>query len=92
MYVTALAAPDTVNTMPEATLHATQAHGVLHGDVIRGTYDESRQVFAQLEQLGIHYDDVVQVLENEGVDKFAVSWNELLDTIKRELAAGGSTT
>jgi transaldolase len=97
MYVTELAAPDTVNTMPEATLHATQAHGVLHGDAIRGTYDESRQVFAQLEQLGIHYDDVVQVLENEGVDKFAVSWNELLDTIKRELAdasttGGGSAT
>jgi transaldolase len=92
LYVTELAAPDTVNTMPEATMHATQAHGVLHGDAIRGTYDESRQVFADLEGLGIHYDDVVQVLENEGVDKFAVSWNELLDTIKREMAAGGSTT
>jgi len=97
LYVTELAAPDTVNTMPEATLHATQAHAVLHGDAIRGTYDESRQVFAQLEQLGIHYDDVVQVLENEGVDKFAASWNELLDTIKREMSdasttGGGSST
>jgi transaldolase len=92
MYVTELAAPDTVNTMPEATMHATQAHGVLHGDAIDGTYDQSRQVFAQLEELGVHYDDVVLVLENEGVEKFAVSWNELLDTIKREMAAGGSTT
>jgi transaldolase len=92
MYVVDLAAPGTVNTMPEATMHATQAHGVLHGDAIRGTYDESRQVFAQLEELGVHYDDVVQVLENEGVEKFAISWNELLDTIKREMAAGGSTT
>ena len=53
---------------------------------------ESRRVFDQLEDLGIPYDDVVQVLENEGVEKFAASWQEMLDTIKREMAAGGSTT
>jgi transaldolase len=92
MYVTELAAPGTVNTMPEATLHATAEHGVVHGDAIHGTYDESRRVFQQLEELGIHYDDVVQVLEEQGVQKFAASWNELLDTIKTEMAAGGSTT
>jgi transaldolase len=92
LYVTELAAPGTVNTMPEATLHATAEHAVLHGDAIRGTYDESRRVFDQLESLGIHYDDVVQVLEDQGVEKFAASWAELLDTIKREMAAGGSTT
>jgi transaldolase len=92
MYVTELAAPGTVNTMPEATLHATAEHAVVHGDAIRGTYDESRRVFDQLESLGIHYDDVVQVLEDQGVEKFAASWAELLDTIKREMAAGGSTT
>ncbi len=67
MYVTELAAPGTVNTMPEATIHATADHAQLHGDAIHGTYDESRQVFAQLEALGVHYDDVVQVLEDEGV-------------------------
>jgi transaldolase len=92
MYVTELAAPDTVNTMPEATLHAADAHGKLHGDAIRGTYDESREVFRQLEELGVPYDDVVQVLEDEGVQKFAASWHEMMDTIKREMAAGGSTT
>jgi transaldolase len=89
MYVTELAAPDTVNTMPEATIHATAAHGKLHGDAITGTYEESRQVFADLEALGVHYDDVVKVLEDEGVQKFAASWNELLDTIKTAMAAGG---
>ncbi len=92
MYVTELAAPDTVNTMPEATMHATQAHGVLHGNAIAGTYDKSRKVFDELEALGISYDDVVKVLEDQGVEKFAVSWNELLDTIKTEMAkaaAGG---
>src|SRR5215475_2867714 len=71
MYVTELAAPDTVNTMPEATMHAAQEHGKLHGDAIRGTYDESRETFRQLEALGVSYDDVVQVLETEGVEKFA---------------------
>jgi transaldolase len=87
MYVVDLVVKDTVNTMPEATLHATADHGVLHGDTVHGTYDESRQVFARLEQLGIGYDDVVQVLEDEGVSKFAVSWNELLETIRTELGA-----
>jgi len=91
MYVTELVAPDTVNTMPEATIKATADHAQLHGDTIRGTYDESRQVFAQLEALGVHYDDVVQVLEDEGVQKFATSWKELLDSITTELQAGGSS-
>ncbi len=85
MYVVELVAPDTVNTMPEATLRATADHGVLRGDTIHGTYEQSRQVFADLEKLGISYDDVVQVLEDEGVAKFAVSWNELLETIRTEL-------
>jgi transaldolase len=92
MYVVDLAAPDTVNTMPEATLHATAEHGKLHGDAIRGTYDDSRRVFEELDGLGVHYDDVVQVLEIQGVEKFAASWQEMSDTIKREMAAGGSTT
>jgi transaldolase len=92
MYVVELAAPGTVNTMPEATIHATADHGQLHGDAIRGTYDESRQVFEQLEALGVHYDDVVQVLEDQGVEKFAASWKELLASISTELAAGGNSS
>ena len=88
MYVVELVAPDTVNTMPESTMHATQAHGTIRGDTIHGTYDESRRVIQQLEALGISYDDVVTVLENEGVQKFEASWNELLGTIKAEMAAG----
>jgi transaldolase len=87
LYVVELVAPDTVNTMPEATIHATADHGALHGDTIDGTYDASRKVFADLEALGIHYDDVVQVLEDQGVEKFEASWNELLETISHEMAA-----
>jgi transaldolase len=87
MYVVDLVAPGIVNTMPEPTMRATADHGVLHGDTIHGTYQESRRVFEQLEALGISYDDVVAVLEEEGVQKFAASWNELLETIKTEMAA-----
>jgi transaldolase len=86
MYVVELVTKDTVNTMPEATLHATADHGVLRGDTIHGTYDESRAVFASLEALGISYDDVVQVLEDEGVSKFAASWTEMLASIQNELS------
>jgi transaldolase len=86
MYVVDLVAKDTVNTMPEATLRATADHGVLKGDTVHGTYDEARKVFSDLEALGVSYDDVVKVLEDEGVAKFAVSWNELLETIRTELS------
>jgi transaldolase len=85
MYVTDLVVADTVNTMPEATIRAMADHGELRGDTVHGTYDEARQVFADLEKLGIGYDDVVQVLEEEGVAKFETSWNEMLDTIRTNL-------
>ena len=85
MYVEDLVAPHTVNTMPEATMHAMADHGKVHGNTIDGTYDEARAVFAGLEKLGIGYDDVVAVLEDEGVSKFADSWHELLGTIEAQL-------
>ena len=85
MYVVDLVVSDTVNTMPEATIKATADHGELRGDTVHGTYDQSRQVIADLEELGISYDDVVQVLEDEGVAKFEASWNELLETIRTNL-------
>jgi transaldolase len=92
MYVTELVAPHTVNTMPEATMHATAAADGLHGYTIQGTYDAAREAWRQLEELGVHYDDVVKLLEDQGVDKFKTSWVELLETISREMAAGGTTT
>jgi transaldolase len=85
LYVVDLVTADTVNTMPEATLHATADHGVLKGDTVHGTYDASRELFAKLQALGIGYDDVVKVLEDEGVSKFEVSWTEMLQTIQNEL-------
>ena len=87
MYVEELAAPLTVNTMPEPTLHAVADHGVLRGDAIEGTYEQSSQVLAELESLGIGYADVVRVLEEEGVQKFADSWAEMLGTITDQMKA-----
>jgi transaldolase len=85
MYVVDLVTKDTVNTMPEATLHATADHGVLRGDTVHA-YDEARALFASLEALGVSYDDVVRVLEDEGVSKFDASWTEMLQTIQNELS------
>jgi transaldolase len=85
MYVDELVAPGTVNTMPEATLEATADHGGVRGDTIRSGYDEARALFAQLKEVGVDYDDVVRVLEDEGVEKFETSWTELLATIRKEL-------
>ncbi len=87
MYVVELVAPQTVNTMPESTLRAMADHGELNGDTIHGSYARAREVFEQLEGLGISYDDVVRVLEEEGVQKFAASWTELLDTLTTQMAA-----
>jgi transaldolase len=89
MYVEELVAPGTVNTMPESTLHAMADHGTLHGNTGSSGYDQARQVFADLEALGIGYQDVVTVLEDEGVAKFAASWQEMLETISTQLAAAG---
>jgi transaldolase len=86
MYVVDLVVKDTVNTMPEATLHAMAEHGVLRGDTVHGTYEASRKVFADLEKLGISYDDVVRVLEEEGVSKFSTSWDEMIETVRNELS------
>ncbi|RZS82811.1 transaldolase [Motilibacter rhizosphaerae] len=90
MYVVDLAAPGTVNTMPEATLEAVADHGVVKGDQVRGSYAEAQQVLDALAAVGVDYDDVVQALEDEGLDKFEVSWNELIDSVSGELEKLGA--
>src|SRR6478735_3093631 len=85
LYVEALVAPNVVNTMPEKTLDATFDHGNITGDTVTGTYAESNDVLNKLADLGISYDDVTETLEREGVDKFVVSWGELVETVKNAL-------
>jgi transaldolase len=85
MYVVDLVAPGTVNTMPESTIQATYDHGVIPTDSVRGFYQDAHQVMERLSELGIEYDDVVQVLEDEGVEKFEASWSELVSAVEKQL-------
>lgn len=87
LYVTELAVAGVVNTMPEKTLEATFDHAPLHGDAVTGSYAEAQQVLDDLAAVGVDYDDVTALLEKEGVEKFIVSWNELLDTVTAALEA-----
>ncbi|MEO9138202.1 MAG: transaldolase [Jatrophihabitans sp.] len=87
MYVVELIAKDTVNTMPEATMDAVTDHGQIHSDRIASTYDAARKVIADLAALGIEYDDVISVLENEGVQKFEDSYKQLAESVQNQLAA-----
>jgi len=84
-YVVELVAPHTVNTMPEKTLDALVDHGEIIGDTIRPNYQRARQTFEQLSSVGIDLDDVVAVLEDEGVDKFDASWADLLKSLAEAL-------
>ena len=89
MYVTDLLVPNTVNTMPEKTMEAFADHGEVKGDQVTGNYDHARKVMADLAGLGIDYDDVIATLEQEGVDKFVKSWNQLVDTVRDHLENAG---
>ena len=89
MYVVDLVAPDTVNTMPEATLDAVGDHGRITGNTIAGTYGDAQRVIDDLAGLGIGYDDVIEVLENEGVQKFEDSYAQLADSVQGQLEAQG---
>ena len=87
MYVTELVVPNTVNTMPEKTMEAFAEHGEVHGDRITPMYADARAHMDALEALGIHYDDVIETLEREGVEKFVASWDELVATVRTNLEA-----
>jgi transaldolase len=90
MYVVELVAPNTVNTMPEATLDAVADHGLIKGDRVSGTYTEAAKVIDALNDIGIGYDDVIEVLEAEGVQKFEDSYAQLAESVKAQLDASGA--
>jgi transaldolase len=87
MYVDDLVVENTVNTMPEKTLDAVRDHGEIRGDQVRPHYDDAQQVMEDLKEAGVDYDDVIDTLEREGVEKFEASWAELLKTVKGQLDA-----
>jgi transaldolase len=81
MYVEELIGPQTVDTMPEETIRAFQDHGEVALTLERDL-DEAHRVFERIAEAGVDYDDVVAVLEREGVDKFSDSFKELLEGVR----------
>lgn len=86
MYVAELVARPVVNTMPGNTLEAFADHGQVRGDTVTGSYAAAEKVLADLAAVGINFDEVYAKLESEGVDKFVVSWGELVDGVTSALA------
>jgi transaldolase len=85
LYVKALAAPFTVNTMPEATLNALAEHTDL-GNILPADGGDCEQVLAQFAKAGINIDALAAQLQEEGAKSFVKSWNELMDVIKSKSA------
>jgi transaldolase len=82
IYVEELIGPDTVNTMPEETIRAFQDHGEIRGDTVAEDVAAAHALLEQIAKAGIDYDDVTETLELEGVQKFADSFEELLDGVR----------
>ena len=89
MYVEELIGSETVNTMPLETVQAFQDHGAVKPNSILDGVADAQKLVERLAEVGVDYDDVVATLEAEGVQKFADSFQELLDGIraKREQLA-----
>ena len=85
LYIQALAAPNTVNTMPEATLKAFADHGEIKG-VIPPDGGNCEEVLAQFAKAGIDIDALGEQLQSEGAAAFVKSWNELLGVIESKSA------
>ena len=83
VYVENLIGPDTVNTMPLSTLEATMDHAEVRPTLEEGL-EEARKLFEELKEAGVDYDEVVEVLEEEGVQKFVDSYNELIEEIEQK--------
>jgi transaldolase len=87
LYVEELIGPSTVNTMPEETIKDFQDHGEVRGDTVLEGVDEAHELLDKLAAVGVDYDDVVETLEREGVQKFSDSFSELLDGVKAKRGA-----
>jgi transaldolase len=84
MYISELIAPGTVNTMPEKTMMAYADHGA-PGTPIQKSYDEAAAAMQAISDAGVDLDDVFRLLEEEAVQKFVDSWDELTESVRTEL-------
>jgi transaldolase len=88
LYIKALAAPFTVNTMPEGTLKALADHGAI-GDILPADGGDCEEVLAQFAKAGINVDQLAAQLQDEGAKSFVSSWHELMEVIQSKSAALG---
>jgi transaldolase len=86
LYVDSLIGPDTVNTLPPATIAAFQDHGTVRRTIDEGV-DEARATMAALKKAGVDIDAVTQQLEDEGVALFAKSFDDLLAGVEEKRRA-----
>ncbi len=89
-YVVDLVAPETVNTMPEATLDAVIDHAEFQGDAITPNLEEGSRTLQELAEVGVDYDDVVETLERQGVAAFKDSWADMLSDLQASLDAAAT--
>ena len=87
IYVEELIGPETVNTMPLETIEAFQDHGEVPGDTVLEGIDEARDLLVQLEKVGVSYDDIVETIEAEGVQKFADSFDQIIEEVRAKRGA-----
>jgi transaldolase len=85
LYIEALAAPFTINTMPEKTLHAFADHGEV-GEPLAADGGDAEQTLAEFADAGVDVDELAARLQKEGAETFSASWGELLDTLAKQHA------
>ena len=86
LYSEELIGPDTVNTMPLSSVEAFADHGIVRGDTLLEDLDRARRLWSDLIRVGIDEEEVGEQLETEGVEKFAASYQKVLDTINAKRA------
>ncbi len=89
IYVEELIGPDTVNTLPPETISAFEDHGQV-ARTIDGDVERARRTLQAFADAGVDYEDVVQTLEREGVEKFADSFHELIESVASNLKGAAS--
>lgn len=91
LYISALAAPDTINTVPEKTLHAFADHGQLHG-VMATDGGDADAVLAKISKAGVDIDALAVKLQEDGATAFVKSWKQLLQRIADKASALDATS
>jgi transaldolase len=86
LYVQALVAPETITTMPDATLKAFAEHGRVE-QVLSRSNENAETVLDRFEEVGVDIESLAERLQQEGIEAFTTSWNELMSRIESKAHA-----